>query len=223
MIKTLVVLSGGMDSTALLHLAIHEEGARNVGAVSFNYGQKHGVELVYASEYCASMSIPHEVVDISLLKGTLSNSALTGDFDVPEGHYEDENMKVTVVPNRNMILLAIAAGKAINDGYERIGYAAHKGDHAIYPDCREEFAAAMKECLRLCHYDDGIELWRPFIDFRKEDIASLGTGLGVDWTMTWSCYNGRDLHCGKCATCGERKEAFAISNLVDPTEYEDED
>lgn len=221
--KTLVVLSGGMDSTTLLHLAIHEEERKNVGAISFDYGQRHRKELEFAADYCEMMSVPHEVVDISVLKGTLSNSSLTGDIDVPEGHYEDNNMKVTVVPNRNMIFLAIAAGKAINDGYDRIAYAAHKGDHAIYPDCREEFASAMKEALRLCHYNDGVELWRPFIEVRKEQIASLGDGLGVNWAMTWSCYNGRELHCGKCATCVERQESFSISKIPDLTEYEDED
>lgn len=218
--KCLVVLSGGMDSTTLLELAHQERGPGKVGAVSFDYGQRHKKELQFAKQYCKSLGVPHSTISLEALNETLSNSALTGDIEVPEGHFEDDNMKVTVVPNRNMILMAVAAGKAVNDGYQIIAYAAHAGDHAIYPDCRTEFADAMSEALKLCHYDDGIELWRPFMDLRKEDIAELGSNLGVDYRMTWSCYKGGEKHCGRCATCVERKEAFTLAGIEDSTEYE---
>lgn len=213
----LVVLSGGMDSTTLLYDALSRGTAR---AVSFDYDQRHGArELQCARETCLKLGVPHDIIDVSNLGGVLSNSALTGDIDVPEGHYADENMKATVVPNRNMILLSLAVGKAINEGISKVGYAAHAGDHAIYPDCRTEFADAMEEAFKLCHYEP-ISLWRPYIDIRKEDIVSIGSGLGVDYSLTWSCYKGGDKHCGKCGTCVERIEAFEIAGAQDPVEYE---
>jgi 7-cyano-7-deazaguanine synthase len=216
----LVVLSGGMDSTTLLYEAIALVGKTNVRAISFDYGQRHRRELDCAASSCDRLHIEHDLVDVSNLAALLDRSALTGDFAVPEGHYAEESMKATVVPNRNMILLALAAGKAINEGCDTIAYAAHAGDHAIYPDCRTEFADALSEALSLCHYEPGIVLWRPFVEKRKEDLVLLGEKLGVDWSLTWSCYKGGSKHCGKCGTCTERIEAFGIAGVEDGVIFE---
>jgi 7-cyano-7-deazaguanine synthase len=140
---------------------------------------------------------------------------------IPEGHYEAENMKQTVVPFRNGILLSIAAGFAESVGAEGLVIAAHSGDHAIYPDCREEFMKPMAEAITAGTYAD-LEVLRPFIHLRKEGIAALGASLGIDFSLTWSCYKGGEIHCGKCGTCVERKEAFEKAGLEDPTEYEGE-
>ena len=149
----------------------------------------------------------------------LAGSALTSsEIEVPEGHYAEDNMKATVVPNRNMILLSVAAGWAISSKYDRIAYAAHSGDHAIYPDCRNEFAEALDGAIRLADWHE-VSLYRPFVDMTKADIVSLGAKLGVPFEKTWSCYKGQDLHCGRCGTCVERREAFYLAGVDDPTTY----
>jgi len=141
------------------------------------------------------------------------------DVAVPDGHYEDENMKQTVVPNRNMIMLSVAIGHAVAEEFDAVAYAAHGGDHAIYPDCRPEFANAVAQCALLCDWRQ-IELLRPFINMTKADIAARGAELGVPFDLTWSCYKGREKHCGTCGTCVERREAFQLGSVSDPTEYE---
>jgi 7-cyano-7-deazaguanine synthase len=146
------------------------------------------------------------------------SSLMRDGVPVPEGHYEDESMKSTVVPNRNMILLSIATAWSIASGLQGVAYAAHSGDHAIYPDCRPAFADAMNEAIRLCDYSSQ-ELVRPFVSLTKADIVRVGASLGVPFEKTWSCYNGRKLHCGKCGTCVERIEAFELAGVPDPTEY----
>ena len=147
-------------------------------------------------------------------------SSLTdAETEVPEGGYREENMKSTVVPNRNMIMISVAAARAIAIGAGSVAYAAHSGDHAIYPDCRPEFADALAGALRLCHYFP-IGLERPFVGMTKADIVRLGADLGVDFSKTWSCYKGGERHCGKCGTCAERKEAFRLAGIPDPTEYD---
>jgi len=220
MAKTLCVISGGMDSATLLYLAAKEEG--DVEAVSFNYGQRHQKELVYAVVQCARLNIPHDVIDISAITPFIGGSALTDDIEVPDGHYASANMAVTVVPNRNAIMLSIAYGVAVARGIEVIGAAMHSGDHAIYPDCRPAFVEAFDQMQRLAvdgYGHPNIRLWTPFINKTKTEIASIGQGLQVDYSNTWSCYKGEEFHCGTCGTCYERKEAFQDSGVPDGTEY----
>ena len=138
---------------------------------------------------------------------------------MPEGSYNEAGMKATVVPNRNMIMIAVAAARAISLGCDSVAYAAHGGDHAIYPDCRPDFVKALAEVLKICDYSP-IRLEAPFLNFSKADIVLEGARLGVDFSKTWSCYKGGDIHCGKCGTCVERRQAFASAGVCDPTEYE---
>ena len=215
---SVVVWSGGMDSTVLLwqELASRE----GVSAVSVDYGQRHRRELDCARAMAKRYGIEHVVVDLAGLRDVLPGSALTDDsVAVPEGHYADPSMRATVVPNRNAILLSVAMGRAIAVKASSVAYAAHAGDHAVYPDCRPEFADAIDAVARVCDYDP-LTVRRPFIDKSKADIVGIGADLGVPFDMTWSCYNGRELHCGLCGTCVERKEAFALADVEDPTEYE---
>lgn len=204
--KTVVLLSGGMDSTTLLHHLI--KYGHEVAAISFFYGQKHNKELSFAKKTCKKLGVEHKLIDISVLDELISNSALTGDEPVPHGHYEDENMKSTVVPNRNMILLSMAAGWAVNKGFNNVAYAAHSGDHSIYPDCRPEFFDAVDEAVNLGNYGD-LHVIAPFININKNDIALLGMQLGIDFDKeTWTCYEGGAEPCGKCGACVERAEAM---------------
>lgn len=212
-----VIYSGGMDSFTLLHLALAR--GYKVHALSFDYGQRHVRELECAKRVCAELAIPHKVIDIRALAGVMAGSALTSDVAVPEGHYEEESMKATVVPNRNMILLSLATGYAVTAGAVAVWYGAHGGDHAIYPDCRPEFVAKMDAVCRVANYEPiGIEA--PFMEFSKGAILAEGVKLGLDYSKTWTCYNGRDKACGRCGSCVERLEAFAENGLSDPLLYE---
>lgn len=216
--KVVVLLSGGMDSVTLLHR--HVKAGDEVRAISFNYGQRHERELFEAAYQAGLLDVPHTVVDLTSLAKVLPGSSQTDkSVDVPEGHYSEENMKLTVVPNRNMILLSIAVGHAIAHKFDAVSFAAHAGDHAIYPDCRNEFVEALQDAVNLCDWSS-IDLLRPYVNLTKSDIASNGGLLQVDYSRTWSCYVGGKLHCGKCGTCTERREAFHLAGLVDPTEYE---
>jgi 7-cyano-7-deazaguanine synthase len=206
-----------MDSTALMfHLL---SMGHQVSPISFIYGQRHSREINAAKAICQRFQIPLEVANIKTLQAILGASVLTDHSQaVPHGHYADESMKLTVVPNRNMILMAIAAGYAITRGAEAIAIAAHAGDHAIYPDCRPEFQDAMAQAFSLCDYRP-IKLLRPFVKMTKADIARIGFQNRVPFELTWSCYEGGEFHCGKCGTCVERKEAFAEAGLPDLTIY----
>jgi len=216
--KIVVVFSGGMDSTVLLHHLLHE--GHEVKALSVNYGQRHGRELDAARGLCKLLSIEHREVDLSSIAPLLSASALTNTTStIPEGHYQDDSMRITVVPNRNMILLSVAASWAINEKFDAIAYGAHHGDHAIYPDCREEFVTPLAEAIRRADWHE-VSLLRPFIGWTKTDICRRGAELNVPFELTWSCYNGGELHCGRCGTCTERREAFALAGVSDPTRYE---
>jgi 7-cyano-7-deazaguanine synthase len=218
--KVVVLVSGGMDSVTALHGAAREHEV--VAGLSFDYGSKHNHrELPFAAWHCRELGVPHEIVALGFMERLFKSNLLKSGGAIPEGHYEAENMKQTVVPFRNGILLSIAAGYAESAGAEGLVIAAHSGDHAIYPDCREDFMRPMAEAIRAGTYA-GIEVLRPFIDLRKEGIAAIGAGLGVDLARTWSCYKGGEVHCGKCGTCVERKEAFALAGLPDPTVYGDE-
>lgn len=215
--KAVIILSGGVDSTTLLYKLVREN--YEVYALSFNYGQRHNKELEMAKKTCEKLGVNHKIVDISSIKELLKGNALTDNIEVPEGHYNKKNMKITVVPNRNMIFLSLAIAYAINIGVEKVYYAPHSGDHAIYPDCRPEFIETMKKVAKLCDWKK-IEIETPFINIDKGDIVMLGKELGVDYSLTWSCYKGGEKPCGKCGTCIERKEAFEKAGIKDPLEYE---
>lgn len=215
--KVVVLVSGGMDSVTALYRANADHEV--VAGLSFDYGSKHNhKEIPFAADHCAKFGIPHRVVELAFMNELFESNLLKSGGDVPEGHYEAENMKQTVVPFRNGIMLSIAAGFAESIGASGLVIAAHSGDHAIYPDCREEFMNPMAEAISAGTYAD-LQVLRPFIAMRKEDIASAGAELGVDFSQTWSCYKGGEVHCGKCGTCVERKEAFELAKLTDPTVY----
>lgn len=213
---TVIILSGGMDSVTLLH----EEAERIALALSFDYGSNHNArELPMAAENCRRLGIEHIIIPLDFMGKYFKSSLLNGAEDIPEGHYADENMKSTVVPFRNGIMLAIAAGMAESRGLAHVMMANHGGDHTIYPDCRPEFAEAMSEALRLGTYP-GITLLSPYSNITKSDIARRGKSLGVDYSLTYSCYKGGEKHCGVCGTCVERKEALGDAGIPDPTVYE---
>lgn len=218
--NVVVLCSGGMDSVTALHWAVREHTVKAV--ISFDYGSKHNHrEIPFAAEHASAFALRHEIVDLPFVGRLFASDLLRSGGDIPEGHYEAENMKQTVVPFRNAIMLSIAAGFAESIGADALVIAAHGGDHAIYPDCREEFMQAMSQTMRLGTYA-GVQLLRPFIALDKGGIAAEGARLGVDLGRTWSCYKGGTVHCGKCGTCVERREAFAFAGLVDPTAYEAE-
>ncbi len=217
--KLLSVLSGGMDSTTALAFA-KDIGHEIFGAISFAYGSKHNErERRAAINVAAFYDVKIECADLEFVARTFKSDLLVTGGDVPEGHYADPSMKRTVVPFRNGIMLAIAAGYAESIGAEGILLGNHYGDHAIYPDCRKDFVEPMAEAIRAGTYAQ-IALVTPFTSWSKTDIARKGSELGVPFDMTYSCYNGRELHCGKCGTCVERKEAFLESGVTDVTVYE---
>ena len=216
--KSVIIYSGGLDSTVLLHKLSSEHAAAE--AVSINYGQRHAKELEFARLNCQKLGVKFNLIDLSSLNSIFGNCALTNkNVAVPEGDYAEGNIALTVVPNRNMIMLSIAAARAMALGCGSVAYAAHSGDHALYPDCTNEFANALAGAIRLADARK-IELLRPFINLDKSQIVRLGAGLGVDFSLTWSCYKGGAKHCGKCSTCRERRQAFIEAGVPDPTEYE---
>lgn len=217
--SAIIVLSGGMDSSVLAHM-LAKEGYL-LKAITFDYSQKHGPrEIECAKKQSEKLSIEHRVVDLRSLSEIFGASALTDpNSPVPSGHYSHDSMKITVVPNRNMIMLSIAGAWAIASKYDFVSYAAHAGDHTIYPDCRSEFADAVNSALQLADWRK-ISLLRPFVSKNKAEICKLGSTLDVDFSQTWSCYRGGLKHCGHCGTCVERKEAFDLSGVLDPTIYE---
>lgn len=216
--KTVIVYSGGLDSTVLLY-HLHAKG-HELHALSIDYGQRHRCELTHADKICSELGVPHSTADLSAIQPLLAGSSLTSpEIEVAEGHYTEESMKSTVVPNRNMIFLSIATGHALSLKAEQIAYAAHSGDHAIYPDCRNEFADAMAHAISLADWQH-VELIRPFVDWSKADIVRRGGELAVPFVDTWSCYKGGSLHCGRCGTCIERREAFDLAKVEDPTTYD---
>lgn len=212
--KTVIVLSGGMDSTTLLYKLLAE--GKEVAAISFNYGQRHSRELEQAANTCKALGVQHKIVSLAPLQELISNSSLTGDIEVPEGHYEAENMKLTVVPNRNMIMASIAIGWAVNLDYDEVALGVHAGDHAIYPDCRPAFVEALAQIAQVANFKP-IGIYTPFLYVDKGDIAIEGKALGVDYGLTHTCYKGEEIPCGKCGACQERAEAFAKAGEVDPT------
>lgn len=215
--KVVVIYSGGMDSFTVLNRALKD--GKEVYALSFDYGQRHVKELECASKVCKSLNINHKVIDITSINQLLAGSSLTDDIDIPEGHYESDNMKSTVVPNRNMILLSLAVGYAVSVGAAQVYYGAHSGDHAIYPDCRPEFVQKMNDVCQIANYES-VEIFSPYLDVDKTAILADGLAMGLDYSNTWTCYNGREKACGKCGSCQERLEAFSDNKMVDPIPYE---
>ncbi len=215
--KAVVVYSGGMDSFTLLN-KVHESGCE-VFALSFDYGQRHVKELKVAERVCQELGVQHKVVDISAINGLIGGSSLTSNIDIPEGHYEEESMKSTVVPNRNMILLSLAVGYAVSLESNKVFYGAHSGDHAIYPDCRPEFVNRMNDVCKIANYEE-VEVVTPYLDQSKIEILADGLAMNLDYRNTWTCYNGREKSCGKCGACQERLEAFERNGVVDPLDYE---
>jgi 7-cyano-7-deazaguanine synthase len=216
--KAVVLLSGGMDSvTALYHAAAEHEVT---DTLSFDYGSKHNHrEIPFARHHADRLGVPHTVIPLGFVGEYFASDLLQSGGDIPDGHYEEESMKRTVVPFRNGIMLSIAAGFAESRATEALVIAAHSGDHAIYPDCREPFMQAMSDAIRLGTYA-GVQVLRPFIALSKAGIAARGAALSVDFAQTWSCYKGGTIHCGTCGTCVERREAFLLAGLEDPTAYE---
>ncbi len=206
-----------MDSVTALYWARARHDV--VAAVSFDYGAKHNHrEIPCAAAHARQLGVSHQVIPLDFIGKLFASDLLKSGGDIPEGHYEAENMKQTVVPFRNAIMLSIACGFAESVGAEGLVIAAHGGDHAIYPDCREDFMRAMGDAMKAGTYA-GIELLRPFIALTKGQIAAEGARLGVDFARTWSCYKGGPVHCGKCGTCVERREAYLRAGLKDPTVY----
>jgi 7-cyano-7-deazaguanine synthase len=217
--KVVLVYSGGLDSTTLLYWL--KSLGYDIYPITFNYGQRHQAQEMN----CVNLNLHDlnlvnrlKIVDLNL--GNILVSALTGHGDFPDGHYEDKNMKQTVVPNRNMIMLSIAGGYAESIRAEKLAYGAHAGDHAIYRDCRPYFIKKMKEMLKIS-MDYPPDIITPFIKFKKDKIVKIGSELGVPFSKTYSCYKGGNLHCGTCGTCVERKEAFKLSEVQDPTIYQE--
>lgn len=214
---SIIILSGGMDSVTLLHY----RKDRIALAVSFDYGSNHNArEIECARKQCEMLGIEHLVIPLEFMGKYFKSSLLEGAEKIPEGHYADDNMKSTVVPFRNGIMLSIACGLAESRGLLHVMMANHGGDHAIYPDCRPEFVVSMSDAMRNGTYE-GVDILAEFTNITKSDIARLGKRLGVDYSLTYSCYKGGEKHCGKCGTCVERKEAMAQAGIEDPTDYED--
>ncbi len=214
---SIIIVSGGMDSITLLY----DEQARIALAVSFDYGSNHNAkEIPFAKLHCERLGIPHIVIPLEFMSKYFKSSLLEGGEAIPEGHYKDENMKSTVVPFRNGIMLSIAVGIAESNGLKYVMMANHGGDHTIYPDCTPEFVNAFDSAAEAGTYVK-VRLHTPYTNITKEDIARRGKSLGIDYSETWSCYKGGERHCGKCGTCVERKEALEKAGIEDQTEYEE--
>ncbi len=218
--KAIAIVSGGLDSVTLAYL-LHAEGYM-LHLLAFDYGQRHKKELAFA-ELCAQrLNVEFDVIDLSHIGKYLKGSALTDDIEVPDGHYAAPNMAITVVPNRNAIMLSLAYGIAVAENAEVVAMGVHGGDHFIYPDCRPDFITAFDAMQR--HAVEGfgnpkLKLITPFLHVGKHQIVKLGTALQVPYKDTWSCYKGGEKHCGTCGTCNERRISFKLAGIEDPTEY----
>lgn len=213
---SLIIVSGGMDSITLLN----EYKDEIAMAVTFDYGSNHAKkEIPMAKLHCERLGIKHIIIPLAFVHEYFKSSLLEGADAIPEGHYADENMKSTVVPFRNGIMLSIACGIAESNGLKKVMIANHFGDHAIYPDCRKCFIDAMSEAMKNGTYE-GISIDAPYTNITKADIARHGKEISLNYAETWSCYKGGEKHCGKCGTCVERKEALRDAGIIDNTEYE---
>lgn len=214
--NAVIVISGGMDSTTMLYEFQNEIAL----AVTFDYGSTQNArERQFAIMHCKRLGIKHLIIPLDFIHQYFKSSLLGSPDDIPEGNYDDENMKSTVVPFRNGIMLSIACGIAESNGLKRVMIANHSGDHVIYPDCRPSFVEAMSEAMQNGTYDH-ITVFAPYTDLNKADIARRGAALGLDYSETYSCYKGGEKHCGKCGTCRERREALREAGVNDTTSYE---
>ena len=218
----MATVSGGLDSVTLAHVLAAD--GHDLVCLSFDYGQRHAKEVDFARACADRLGADHHVVDLRSVGALLAGSALTDPtVAVPEGHYTDASMAVTVVPNRNAIMLAVAVGVATARGAGAVAAAVHAGDHTIYPDCRPAFIEAAEHEARVANEGfiaDGFRILAPFVEISKADIVRRGAALGVPFAETWSCYIGGERHCGRCGTCVERREAFDLAGVDDPTVYE---
>lgn len=213
---SVIIVSGGMDSITLLH----DKKDDIALAITFDYGSKHNArEIPFAQLHCQRLGIEHIIISLEFMHQYFKSSLLEGGEDIPEGHYADENMKSTVVPFRNGIMLSIAVGLAESRNLKNVLIANHSGDHSIYPDCRPEFIKAIDAAASAGTYED-VRVVAPYTNMTKGEIATRGKELGINYAETWSCYKGHAIHCGKCGTCVERKEALRDAGIPDPTEYE---
>jgi 7-cyano-7-deazaguanine synthase len=221
-----------MDSVAMAHM--YRGDGEKLRLLSFDYGQRHGSQELRKAELCGRvLEVPQDTItmptDFVRLLSQSSSSLVNNNVDVPDGHYAEESMKATVVPNRNMMMLSIAASVAMSTGMDSVATAVHSGDHAIYPDCRPQFIEDMNKVLGSATegfwWDHAVRNFvrAPFLNISKDEIVRIGEQYDVDWEDTWSCYKGDDVHCGRCGTCVERKEAFRLAEVADPTQYEDEE
>lgn len=216
--KTVVIVSGGLDSATLMYML--RNNGHELLALSFDYGQRHAKEVDAARDICKEIEVEHHIVDLKSVTPLIATSSQTNlDIEVPEGHYAEDSMKATVVPNRNMMMLSIAIAAAVAREFTQVAFGAHGGDHAIYPDCRPEFVRAMNHAAEVADWKP-VNVLAPFAQNDKASIVRIGVKLGVPFARTWSCYNGRELHCGVCGTCVERREAFQLAGVEDPTAYE---
>ena len=211
----MIILSDGMDSVTMLY----EYRDRIELALTFDYGSNHAEnEIACARLHCERLGIRHIIIPLDFMHRYFTSSLLQGGDAIPEGHYTSENMASTVVPFRNGIMLSIACGMAESNGLKVVMIANHGGDHTIYPDCREEFIQAMSQAMT-AGTDTDVRVFAPYTNITKSDIARHGRDLGLDYSETWSCYKGGKVHCGKCGTCIERREALAEAGINDTTEY----
>ncbi|MSP14559.1 MAG: 7-cyano-7-deazaguanine synthase QueC [Chloroflexi bacterium] len=222
MSQVIAIVSGGLDSVTLAHY-YHAAGHR-LHLLAFDYGQRHKKELDFARRCARRLEARIDVVDLSGVSALLKGSALTDDIPVPEGHYAAPSMAVTVVPNRNAIMLSVAYGVAVAQQADIVAAGFHAGDHPIYPDCTPAFVKAFDSMAQVANQGyalAGLHLEAPFVNITKHEIVAIGARLGVPFAETWSCYKGLARHCGKCGTCTERREAFQLAGVADPTEYEE--
>ena len=214
--NSVIIVSGGMDSITLLYDHKDEIAL----GISFDYGSNHNArEIPFAKMHCERLGIKHITINLDFMHQYFKSSLLDGAEAIPEGHYADDNMKSTVVPFRNGIMLSIAIGIAESNNLDQVFIANHGGDHTIYPDCRPEFINAIDAAATAGTYNN-LKVVAPYTKITKSDIARIGKKLGIDYTETWSCYKGGEVHCGKCGTCVERKEALAEAGIDDKTIYE---
>ena len=215
--NSVIIVSGGIDSITLLYDHKDEIAL----GISFDYGSNHNArEIPFAKMHCERLGIKHITINLDFMHQYFKSSLLDGADAIPEGHYADDNMKSTVVPFRNGIMLSIAIGIAESNNLDQVFIANHGGDHTIYPDCRPEFIKAIDSAANAGTYNN-VKVIAPYTQITKSDIARIGKKLGIDYTETWSCYKGGEIHCGKCGTCVERKEALAEAGIEDCTIYEE--